>query len=89
MADKLEVKVLEVRNRTSEYGDFVVIKLESEGISDDLGESRGRIYYALRQSTSLTEGKKLSLDMSNYRKEVREWESPEGEEMKLTYLLPV
>ena len=87
---EVKVKVKEVREHSNDFGDFVVIKLEAEGISDDLGESRGRIYYALRQSTSLTAGKKLTLDLSNFKKDVREWENPEtGEMMNLTYLLPV
>jgi len=87
---EVKVKVSEVREHSNDFGDFVVIKLEAEGISDDLGESRGRIYYALRQSTKLTAGKQITLDLTNFKKEVREWENPEsGEMMNLTYLLPV
>ena len=87
---EVKVKVSEVRNHSNDYGEFVVIKLEAEGVSDELGESRGRIYQALRQSTNLTAGKQITLDLANFKKEVREWENPEsGETMNLTYLLPV
>lgn len=85
---EINCKVLEVRDRKSEYGKFVIIKLESDGINDILGKSRGRIYYALRQETTLKPNQSLKLELDNFNIIEREWVSDDGEEMKLKYLLP-